>query len=38
MKIVEKYDIISVAPDTLVNDEPVDVVRQRKRKISYKKK
>ncbi len=35
MNNVEKYDIISVAPDSLVNGELVDVVRQRKRKISY---
>ena len=32
MKIIKKYDITSVAPDSLVNGEPVDVVRQRKRK------
>ena len=35
-KYYEKYDITSVAPDSLVNGEPVDIVRQRKRKISYK--
>ena len=35
-KLFKKYDITYVAPDSLVNGEPVDVVRQRKRKISYK--
>ncbi len=36
-KYYEKYDITSVAPDSLLNGRPIGVVRQRKRKKkSYK--
>ena len=31
-KLFKKYDITSVAPDSLLNGRPIGVVRQRKRR------